>query len=87
MGIDGNETADQLARKGSSRPLRAHDPALGISAKVANGVIKDWTKSTGSLYMDKGRLNGFLKKPCVTKTGELLSRSRNQLTIMTGFLR
>jgi ribonuclease HI len=43
MGIDGNEIADQLARQGSSHPLTGPEPALGISAKVARGVIRDWT--------------------------------------------
>jgi ribonuclease HI len=41
MGIDGNETADQLATQGSSHPLTGPDPALCISAKVATGVIRD----------------------------------------------
>jgi len=41
-GIDGNETADQFARKGSSYPLIGPEPALGISAKVVKGVIRDW---------------------------------------------
>jgi hypothetical protein len=42
MGIDGNKLADQLARPGSSPPLIGPEPALGISAKVARGVIRDW---------------------------------------------
>jgi hypothetical protein len=42
MGIDGNEIADQLARQGSSHPLTRHEPALGISEKVARVVIRDW---------------------------------------------
>ena len=41
-GIDGNETADQLARKGSSYPLTGLEPAFGISTKVVKGVIRDW---------------------------------------------
>jgi hypothetical protein len=41
MGIDGNEIADQLARQGSSHPLVGPDPAFGIPAKVAKGVIRD----------------------------------------------
>jgi hypothetical protein len=40
MGNDGNEIADQLARQGSSHPLIGTKPALGISAKVARGVIR-----------------------------------------------
>jgi hypothetical protein len=39
-GNDGNETADQYARHGSSLPLTGPEPALGISAKVARGVIR-----------------------------------------------
>jgi ribonuclease HI len=42
MRIDRNEIADQLARQGSSHPLTGPEPALGISAKVAKGVIRDW---------------------------------------------
>jgi ribonuclease HI len=41
MGIDGNEIADQLAKQGSSHPFIGPEPALGISAKVARGVIRD----------------------------------------------
>ena len=43
MGIDGNETTDELARQGSLHPLTGPEPVLGISPKVAMGVIKDWT--------------------------------------------
>jgi len=38
MGIHGNE----IARQRSSHPLTGPEPAFGISAKVAKGVIKDW---------------------------------------------
>ena len=43
MGIDGNEIADYLAIEGSSHPLIGSEPARGISAKVAMGVISNWT--------------------------------------------
>jgi hypothetical protein len=43
MQIDGNETADQLARQGFSFPLKGPKPALGISAKVTREVNRDWT--------------------------------------------
>jgi hypothetical protein len=42
VGIEGNEIADQLARQGSSPPLTGHEPALGISAKVARELIRNW---------------------------------------------
>ena len=43
IGIDGIEIADHLAIESSSIPLIGPEPALGISAKVATGVISDWT--------------------------------------------
>ena len=43
MGIDGNEIADHLAIENSSLPLVEPKPLLGISAKIAPGVISDWT--------------------------------------------
>jgi len=42
MGIDGNEITDQSAKDGSSLPLIGPALALGISASVARGVIRDW---------------------------------------------
>jgi hypothetical protein len=43
MGIDGNEIAGQLARQGSSLQFTGPEPALGVSAEVARGVIRGWT--------------------------------------------
>jgi hypothetical protein len=43
VGIDGNEIADGSAKQGSSHSLIGPEPALGIPAKVARGVIRDWT--------------------------------------------
>jgi hypothetical protein len=41
MGNDGNEITDQLATEGYSQPLTGPEPALGVSAKVARGVIRN----------------------------------------------
>jgi hypothetical protein len=43
MGIDGNAIADGLAKQGSSLSLIGPEPALGIPAKFARWVIRDWT--------------------------------------------
>jgi hypothetical protein len=89
-GIDGNETADQLARQRSLHPLIRPEPALGISAKGASAVV--WNgraenlRSIGRPYVDRGWLTAFFKKCSVQKAGQLLSLSRNQLRIMTGLL-
>jgi hypothetical protein len=90
MGIDGNEIADQLARQGSSHPFIGPEPALGISAKVARGVIRYWASRKHEEHWQslRGRkqAKGFLKNPSARKAGELLNLSRNQLRIMTGLL-
>jgi len=41
IGLGGNEVADQLARHYFSCQLIGPEPALGISTKVARGVIRD----------------------------------------------
>jgi ribonuclease HI len=90
MGIDGTETPDQLARQGSSHPLTGPEPALGISAKLAMEVIRNWMsrkhKEHWQPICGQRQPQGFLKKPSTKKVGELLSLSRNQLRIMTGLL-
>jgi hypothetical protein len=69
MGIDRNEMADQLARQGSSQPLTGPKPALIISARAANRVIRDWTSSAheeiGSPFTRQAK--GFLKRPSANK--------------------
>jgi hypothetical protein len=61
-GIDGNETADQLARTGSERPFIGPEPACGISIGVAHKVVRDCTnrnhKKTLGLKQAKGLILG-----------------------------
>jgi ribonuclease HI len=42
LGIEGNEIAQELAIEGLSHPLTGPKTILGISAKVARGVIRCW---------------------------------------------
>jgi hypothetical protein len=44
MGIDAEEMANQLAHDSASHTLTAAKPAVGTSAKVARGKIRDWTR-------------------------------------------
>jgi hypothetical protein len=73
MQIDGHETADQLARQGSKLPLIGPQPALGISAKVARGVIKGWTSRKHEKYWQSIRgqrqAKGFFKDPLLNSWG------------------
>jgi hypothetical protein len=43
IGINRNEIADGSTKQGSSHSLIGPEPAHGISAKVARGVIRYWT--------------------------------------------
>jgi ribonuclease HI len=59
-GIERNETADQLARQRSSKPLIWTEPAFGISAKVASvgwsgtEEKKTWGALAGHMWTDEG---------------------------------
>jgi hypothetical protein len=44
--------------------LTGPDSAVGISAKIARGVIRDWTRSIGSPFVDRGRLRASYKTLC-----------------------
>ena len=44
MGTDRNEVADQLARQSFLCLLVGPEPALGMSAMAAMGVISDWRR-------------------------------------------
>ena len=90
MGIDGNEIADQLARQGSSHPLIGPEPAFGVSAKVAMGVVRGWTSRKHEEFQQsicgQRQAKCFLKRLSAKRAGELLIFSRNQLRIMMGLL-
>jgi hypothetical protein len=67
-----------------------HTKVYRKSAKVARGVIRDWTSRKHEEHWQSIRgqkqAKGFLKKPSARKADELLNLSRNQLKIMTGLL-
>jgi hypothetical protein len=91
MGIDGNEIADQLPREGSSHPTIGPQPLLGIPAKVAMEVSRDWTSTKHEQHWQsicgQRQAKGFLGgRKLNKKAGELLSLSRNQVRRMTGLL-
>ena len=78
-GIDGNEMADQLARRGSSCPFTGPEPALGRLPRI--GQVRNM-RSISSPFMDKSKKRALLKHLLLTK----LSFSRNQLEMVTGLL-
>jgi hypothetical protein len=71
MGNNGNEIT--VATRGSSHPLIGPEPALGISATDARGVIKDWESRKHKEHWlsihGKRYAKDFPKKPSVRKLG------------------
>ena len=87
MEIGGNETADQLARRGSSHLHIGPEPAFGISTKISRGIIRDWTCRTHKQHWqythEQRHIKGIVKRTFAKRAGLLLNLSRNQLKIMT----
>ena len=79
MGIDGNETADQLAIGGSSHPLTGPKAALGIFAKVVRAVIKDWMSRKHAEHWQsthgQRQTKSLLKNPLLKKLGNYSVRA------------
>ena len=75
METGGNEIAEELARQGSSHPLTGPKPGLDISAKVAKGVIMDWTRRKYEEHWQPKRrhrkLKASFKKSSEKKAGQL----------------
>ena len=45
-GIDGNEKADVLAKRGAETPYFGSEPVRGISMRTAKTTVKLWTGET-----------------------------------------
>jgi hypothetical protein len=71
--METNEIIDQLARQCSSLTLTGPEPALGVSAKVATGVIRAWMSREHEEYWQSIRgqrqAKSFLKRPYAKRAG------------------
>jgi hypothetical protein len=80
-GIEGNETADQLAKLGSECPFIGPEPAPSISAGIAKKAIRDWTNRDHKKYWESltglTQAQGFLEGSSVRRTKELFKLNRN----------
>ena len=80
MGIGVNEIADQLARQGSSQSLVGTEPALGIFAEVARGVIRTWTSRKHEEYWrsiyGQRQTTYFIEICSAKRSGDILNLSR-----------
>jgi hypothetical protein len=77
-GIEGNKTADQLAKLASECPFIGPEPACGISVGIAKKAVRDWTNRDHQIYWESLRglkqAKGFLQGPSVRRTRELLKQ-------------
>jgi hypothetical protein len=77
-GIEGNETANQLAKLGFKCPFIGPEPACGILAGTAKKAVRDWTDRDHKKYCESlirlRQAKGFLQGPYVRRTKELLKQ-------------
>jgi hypothetical protein len=84
--IEGNETVDQLARRGSLYPFTGPQPICGYlwesSSTSWTGFIRS-TGNSGSRLQDKKHAKGFLDRPSAKMTTEFLKLSLFQTSDRT----
>ena len=89
-GIEGNLRADELARRGSSRPFTNPEPFCGISISSAGARLSEWMMQEAQRHWDgvKGcRQSGlFLPNYSARRTRGVLDLRRDKLRLVTGFL-
>lgn len=88
-GIEGNEKADELARKGSETPLVGPEPVFGIPYGQARAVVKGWMeeRKTRAWYgSNVSRLARKLIRPSKKLTEGLLSLNKENLRWVVGIL-
>jgi hypothetical protein len=90
VGIEGNETADQLARRGSENPFIGPEPACGISIGAAKKAVRDWRDRNHKKYWESTtglkQAKGFTSGPSARRTKDLLELNRDQLRWVVGLL-
>jgi hypothetical protein len=87
QGIDGNEKADELARKGYNTPFVGPEPYCALPAKTLYDPIKQWENKRLSFYwtsLTKLRQAKRLINPYANKN--ILSFSKQNLRILMGKL-
>lgn len=85
-GIEGNENANELAKKSSLTPYIAPELALGVTKSAVRCFIPDWIKRKQREHWTDAPLRyygkTYIKEFKKQETDELLEISRNQVRIM-----
>ena len=80
MGIGVNEVADQSTKQGFTHPLVGTEPALGILAEVARGVIRACKSRKHKEYWQSicgpKQTMDFIERSSARRSGDLLILSR-----------
>jgi ribonuclease HI len=88
--IDGNEKADELARKGSETKFCGPEPFLPLSPSVVRRNTKEWALSAHSRYWTAisgcRQSKQWIGTPRLRVTKYLLSLSRNSLRILVSLI-
>jgi hypothetical protein len=89
-GMQGNETADRLARSGSARGFVGPEPALGVSKWDLSSKIGHWLANQHQRRwqdLDQSRqAQELISGPDWGTRAKFLSFSREQSTVVTGLL-
>jgi hypothetical protein len=88
-GIEEDEIASQLAKKGSEHPLMGPEPACGILKRVKSGPLgtgrKENARKSWESTPEQKHAKDFLQEPSAKRARELIRMSRNQLRLLTGY--
>jgi hypothetical protein len=88
-GIDGNETAHQLAKVGFLLPFIGSEPACGISERAAKQAIRNWVgrghHKCWQSSLGWRHAKGFVDRPSAKRSTEL-KLSRFKIRQVTGLL-
>lgn len=86
-GVEGNEIADELARKGASTKLIGPEPACGLNWSSSLNSIKEWSERKRENLWNQTNLTGGSKrliKPHARK--DILTLPKRDLRNVTGLL-
>ncbi|KAJ8959355.1 hypothetical protein NQ318_022041 [Aromia moschata] len=89
-GVEGNEEADALARKGSATTVIGPEPMCGIPKSSVSLWLTRWKNKEHQSYWNHipGQTNSkwMVKTPSKVLTDEILRLSRNQIRLVTGLI-
>ncbi|KAJ8910206.1 hypothetical protein NQ315_014497 [Exocentrus adspersus] len=88
VGLQGNEVADSLARRGAASEFIGPEPVLGLSYSTARSVIRTWAEGDTLQYwrglLGLAHLKRFIPSSSKARSKKLLELSRINLRALVG---